>query len=134
MLQTEVDTSIELFGEKHPHPILMAPIGVQALAHQDKEPGLAAACAEFDVPYILSTASGSSFEDVAAACEGGKRWYQLYWPNDNEITVSLLNRAKANGYKALVVTLDTWTLAWFVLPDCNTGVTADHSKQAPCRS
>lgn len=90
----------------------MAPIGVQALAHRDKETGLAAACAEVNVPYILSTASGSSFEDVAASCGDGKKWYQLYWPNDNDITVSLLKRAKANGYKALVVTLDTWTLAW----------------------
>jgi isopentenyl diphosphate isomerase/L-lactate dehydrogenase-like FMN-dependent dehydrogenase len=107
-----VDTSIELFGEKYHHPILMAPIGVQALAHRDKETGLAEACAEVDVPYILSTASSSSFEDVAASCGRGAKWYQLYWPNDNDITVSLLKRAKANGYKALVVTLDTWTLAW----------------------
>lgn len=107
-----MDTSIELFGEKYPHPVLMAPIGVQALAHRDKETGLAGACAEVDVPYILSTASGSSFEDVAASCGEGKKWYQLYWPSDNDVTISLLKGAKANGFKALVVTLDTWTLAW----------------------
>ncbi|EED15370.1 FMN dependent dehydrogenase, putative [Talaromyces stipitatus ATCC 10500] len=109
---TEVDTSIELFGEKYSHPVLMAPIGVQALAHRDKETGLAEACSEVDVPYILSTASGSSFEDIAASCGDVPKWYQLYWPNDNDITISLLKRAKENGYKALVVTLDTWTLAW----------------------
>lgn len=107
-----MDTSIELFGEKYSHPVLMAPIGVQALAHRDKETGLAEACAELDVPYTLSTASGSSFEDVAISCGRRTRWYQLYWPNDNDITISLLKRAKKNGYKALVVTLDTWTLAW----------------------
>lgn len=90
----------------------MAPIGVQSLAHRDKETGLAEVCAEVDVPYILSTASGSSFEDVAASCGDGKRWYQLYWPSDNDMTLSLLKRAKQNGYTALVVTLDTFTLAW----------------------
>lgn len=37
---------------------------------------------------------------------------RLYWPIPNEITQSLLRRAKANGYQVLVVTLDTWTLAW----------------------
>lgn len=92
----------------------MAPIGVQALSNEKKETGLAEACSEVDIPYILSTASGSSFEDVAASCGDGARWYQLYWPTDNDITVSLLKRAKENGYKALVVTLDTWTLAWCV--------------------
>ncbi|KAH8705593.1 putative FMN dependent dehydrogenase [Talaromyces proteolyticus] len=109
---SEVDASIELFGQKYPHPLLMAPIGVQALAHPNKEVGLAASCSEVEVPYILSTASGSSFEDVAASSGSGKRWFQLYWPSDNEITLSLLKRAKENGFEALVVTLDTWTLAW----------------------
>ncbi|OKL62211.1 hypothetical protein UA08_02890 [Talaromyces atroroseus] len=112
LLQSEVDTSVELFGQKYPNPLLMAPIGVQSIAHDDKETGLAEACAEVDVPYILSTASGSSFEDVAASCGDGKKWYQLYWPKDNDITLSLLKRAKKNGFDALVVTLDTWTLAW----------------------
>lgn len=90
----------------------MAPIGVQSLAHAEKETGLAEACSDVDVPYILSTASGSSFESVAASSGSGKRWFQLYWPRDNDITLSLLKRAKENGFEALVVTLDTWSLAW----------------------
>lgn len=68
-------------------------------------------CAETGVPYILSTASTSTIEEVAAASTGPK-WFQLYWPKDHSITKSLLSRAKSQGYKALVVTLDTWTLAW----------------------
>ena len=63
---------------------------------------------EIGVPYILSTASSSSIEDVAKASGDGKRWFQLYWPQDDEITRSLLRRAKSNGFKVLVVTLDTW--------------------------
>lgn len=90
----------------------MAPVGVQSLYHEDKETGLAEACREADVPYILSTASSSSIEDVAAANKDGKRWFQLYWPPEEDITLSLLKRAKDNGFKVLVVTLDTWSLAW----------------------
>lgn len=87
-------------------------MGVQCLFHDDKETGLAEACAETEVPYILSTASSSTIEEVAAANGDGKRWFQLYWPTTNDITLSLLKRARENGFSVLVVTLDTWSLAW----------------------
>jgi isopentenyl diphosphate isomerase/L-lactate dehydrogenase-like FMN-dependent dehydrogenase len=106
------DVSVELFGQKYDHPLIMAPVGVQGIFHEDKETGLAGACGEVGVPYILSTASTSSIEDVATANKDGKRWYQLYWPKDNNVTLSLLKRAKENGFSVLVVTLDTWSLAW----------------------
>ncbi|KAL2007475.1 hypothetical protein VTN00DRAFT_8913 [Thermoascus crustaceus] len=106
------DLSINLFGQKYPTPLLMAPVGVQSLFHEDKETGVAEVCAEVGIPYILSTASSSSIEEVAAANGNGKRWYQLYWPLDDEVTLSLLKRAKENGFEVLVVTLDTWSLAW----------------------
>jgi lactate 2-monooxygenase len=90
----------------------MAPIGVQGMFHEDRETGLAEICSELRVPYILSTSGTSSIEEVAAASPNGPRWFQLYWPHTDELTQSLLRRAKGNGYKVLVVTLDTWTLAW----------------------
>lgn len=91
----------------------MAPIGVQAAYHQDGELGVATACAELDVPFTLSTASTSTIEEVAAASgTSSPRWFQLYWPQDDEITGSLLGRARANGYSVLVVTLDTFSMAW----------------------
>lgn len=93
-------------------PVLMAPVGVQKIFHPDKEIGLSEVCAELGIPYILSTASSSTIEEVASSSGLGSRWYQLYWPSDNSITQSLLKRAKASGYNVLVVTLDTWTLAW----------------------
>jgi lactate 2-monooxygenase len=93
-------------------PILMAPIGVQALFHNDKETGLAEVCSEINVPFIMSTAASASIEEVAAANGDGHRWYQLYWPEDNNLTQSLLRRAKSNGFKVLVVTLDTPGMAW----------------------
>lgn len=106
------DLRVNLFGEEYENPILMAPVGVQTIFHDDKETGLSQVCAEIGVPYVLSTASSSSIEEVAKSNGDGKRWFQLYWPQDKGITVSLLNRAKDNGYKVLVVTLDTWALAW----------------------
>ncbi|PWY83456.1 FMN-dependent alpha-hydroxy acid dehydrogenase [Aspergillus heteromorphus CBS 117.55] len=104
--------AVNLFGQEYPTPILMAPVGVQSIFHDDKETGLAEACGNVGVPYILSTASSSSIEEVGEANGDGKRWSQLYWPLDDEITLSLLKRAKENGFSVLVVTLDTWSLAW----------------------
>jgi L-lactate dehydrogenase (cytochrome) len=62
------------------------------------------------VTMVLSTAASHTLEEVAEAA--GPRWYQLYWPNDRDLAISFLERAKAAGYTALVVTLDTFTLAW----------------------
>ena len=109
---THRDLRTELFGHKLESPLLIAPIGVQAIFHQDKETGVAEIATEIGVPYILSTAATSSIEDVAKASDEGIRFFQLYWPQDDEITISLLRRAKSHGYTVLLVTLDTWTLAW----------------------
>ncbi|KAH8799741.1 L-lactate dehydrogenase [Xylogone sp. PMI_703] len=111
---TRRDTSIELFGTRYSSPLLVAPVGVQAIMHRDGEEATARACREVGVPMILSTSASRSIEQVAAANGDGDRWYQLYWPRPQleEITVSLLNRAKQNGYKVLVVTLDSFYLGW----------------------
>ncbi|KAL1868738.1 hypothetical protein Daus18300_005872 [Diaporthe australafricana] len=107
------DLSVKLFGKTYSSPIIMAPVGVQAAYHQDRELGVAEACTELGVPFTLSTASTSTIEEAAAASgDGSARWFQLYWPQDDEITASLLGRARAGGYSVLVVTLDTFTLAW----------------------
>ncbi|KAL4960078.1 lactate 2-monooxygenase [Aspergillus stella-maris] len=106
------DLGVNLFGQDYPNPLIMAPVGVQGIFHQDKETGLAEVCSEVGVPYTLSTASTSTIEEVANASGDGKRWFQLYWPGDDEVTLSLLKRAKENGFSVLVVTLDTWSLSW----------------------
>ncbi|RKL22263.1 hypothetical protein BFJ72_g14718 [Fusarium proliferatum] len=91
----------------------MAPIGVQDAYHQDKETDLAAACAELGVPLTINTATSSSIEEIATAGRPqAPRWFQLYWPRDSDITVSLLRRAREVGCGVLVVTLDTFTMAW----------------------
>lgn len=101
-----------IFGTKLPAPLLLAPIGVQGIVHQDGELASARAAAKVGVPMIMSTASSRSIEDVGLANGDGHRWYQLYWPKTPEVTISVLNRAKTNGFKVLVVTLDTITIGW----------------------
>lgn len=93
-------------------PVLMAPIGVQALYHEDREIGTANACGALRVPYTLSTAASTSIEELTRSAAPGPRWYQLYWPTDDDITASILSRARGHGFETLVVTLDTWNLAW----------------------
>jgi isopentenyl diphosphate isomerase/L-lactate dehydrogenase-like FMN-dependent dehydrogenase len=111
---TRRDVSVELFGTVYPSPFLAAPVGVQSLMHTDAEEATAKACAKVGVPMILSTAATRTIEEVATANGDGHRWFQLYWPKpqNEEITASLLNRAKAAGFKVLVVTLDTFSLGW----------------------
>lgn len=107
------DLSVELFGQKLPAPVLLGPVGVLSIVHPDGELAVARATAGVGVPMVLSTAASNNMEDVAANNgEGGLRWYQLYWPKDRELAASFLQRAKDAGYTALVVTLDTVTLAW----------------------
>ncbi|MBJ8347901.1 lactate 2-monooxygenase [Antrihabitans sp. YC2-6] len=106
------DLSVELFGQKLPAPVLLAPIGVLSILHPEGELAVAKAAASTGVPMILSTAASNTMEDVAEANGDGLRWYQLYWPKDRELAASFMARARAAGYTALVVTLDTVSLAW----------------------
>lgn len=93
---THRDLRVEIFGEVHDSPLFVAPVGVQTIFHQDKEVGVAEVAAEIGVPYILSTASSSSIEDVAKANGNGRRWYQLYWPQDDDITLSVCPPGSVN--------------------------------------
>jgi lactate 2-monooxygenase len=106
------DLSVDLFGQRFPSPVLLAPIGVLTIMHSDGELAVARAGAELSVPMVLSSAASHSIEQVAAASGDGPRWFQLYWSKDREVAASFLERAKTNGYSALVVTLDTHTLGW----------------------
>ncbi|WP_424640339.1 lactate 2-monooxygenase [Embleya sp. AB8] len=106
------DLSCSVLGAELPAPLLLGPIGVQSIVHPEGELATARAAAESGLPMVLSTASSYPLEEVAAASGAGTRWFQLYWPRDDDVTISLLARARAAGYTALVVTLDTWYLGW----------------------
>ncbi|KAK0501318.1 FMN-dependent alpha-hydroxy acid dehydrogenase [Armillaria luteobubalina] len=114
MLVDASDRTLEttLFGVTYKSPLLLAPIGVHGLLNKDGEVTTSRAAAKVGVPFITSTASTRSLEDVAEANGNGQRWYQLYWPRSEEITLSLLGRAKKGGYTACIVTLDTMCMGW----------------------
>ena len=61
---------------------------------------------------VLSTVSSVPMETIAQAMGDVPHWFQLYWPQNNDLAASFLSRAERAGYSALVVTLDTYHLAW----------------------
>ncbi|MFJ4690518.1 lactate 2-monooxygenase [Streptomyces sp. NPDC088766] len=108
----ERDLSVEVFGRSLPAPVALAPVGVLSVMHPQAEPAAARAAAAQGVPFILSSASSTPMEEVAAAMGDAERWFQLYWSKDREVVRSFLGRARASGFSVLVVTLDTPLLAW----------------------
>jgi lactate 2-monooxygenase len=108
------DLSIELLGMKLPNPLFMAPIGINGICTQDGHGDLAAARASelAGVPFMASTLSNDPLEVVAKAMGKQPGFFQLYTPKDEALARSLVSRAEAAGYKAIVVTLDTWVTGW----------------------
>ena len=106
------DLSTTVLGTALPAPILLGPVGVLSIMHPQGELAVARAAAAVGLPMVLSTASSTPLEDVADALGDTSRWFQLYWPNDPELAVSLVERAESSGYEAIVVTLDTRFMPW----------------------
>ena len=109
---SERDLSTTILGTPFPAPVALAPVGVQGIVHPEAELAVARAAASLGVPMVLSTVSSYRLEEVAAAGGDSPKWFQLYWPRDKDVAASLIARAKAAGFRALVVTLDTFILAW----------------------
>jgi lactate 2-monooxygenase len=107
---SERDISVEILGTRSPAPFLLAPIGVLSIAHPEGELAVARAASATGVPMVLSGAASHSIEEIAEL--DPPRWFQLYWVNDRDLTVSLVERAEAAGYSTLVVTVDTLSLGW----------------------
>lgn len=106
------DLSTTVLGTPMAAPVVLGPVGVQTLAHPAGELATARAAAALGLTYTHSTQAGHSIEQAAEAAGDGQRWYQLYWPTNDELCESFLARAKAAGYTTLVLTVDTTTLGW----------------------
>ncbi len=110
---TELDTSVQLFGRTYATPLFIAPVGVQKIAHEDGEIATSQAAASLGIPFIQSTVSSYSIEEVTEATGNSPKWFQLYWSSQNEdISYSMVQRAEAAGYEAIVLTVDTVMLGW----------------------
>jgi isopentenyl diphosphate isomerase/L-lactate dehydrogenase-like FMN-dependent dehydrogenase len=94
-----------LFGREYALPIALAPTGSAGLMWYEGEIALAKAARAAGIPFTLSTSSLTAMERVAEEA-GGDLWFQLYlWP-DRSMSQQLVERAKASGYKVLIVTVD----------------------------
>lgn len=108
------DTSIELFGDKIPSPLLASPVGVLEMVHKQADLAVAEATGKLGLPMIFSNQASYPMEACAAKMGNSPRWFQLYWSKSNDLVVSLLQRAEATKCSAIAVTLDTTILGWRV--------------------
>lgn len=103
---SRVDPSTTLLGMPSAFPLAIAPMAMHGLAHPDGEIATACAAAASGVPFIVSTMSSRSIEEISAAAPDAVRWFQLYVQQDRMVTRSLVERAAAAGYGAIVLTVD----------------------------
>lgn len=98
---------IELLGLRLPHRVGVAPMGYQGLLHPDAELATAQGAEAAAALNVVSTRASRSLEEIAEAVPGGPRWFQVYVLRDRALTVDIVSRAAASGYRALVLTGDT---------------------------
>jgi L-lactate dehydrogenase (cytochrome) len=99
------DLSSTILGRPVTMPVYLAPVGMTGMQHADGEIHAARAAERFGIPFCLSTMSICSMEDVAAATKT-PFYFQLYVMRDRGFSAELIQRAKAVGCSALVLTLD----------------------------
>lgn len=99
------NTRLNLLGLALEHPILLAPVAFQKLAHPEGELATVLGASAIRAPVVVSTQASASLEDIAAAAQT-PLWFQLYIQHDRGFTRALAERAQAAGYRALVLTVD----------------------------
>ncbi len=128
-------TRVAIGGELFHHPLFLAPVAFQSLAHPGGELETARAAHATDTCMVVSTLASRTLEEVALSA-GAQRWFQLYMQPHRDATLALLKRAADAGYRAIVVTLDAAIQvpsfgairAGFRMPD---GVVAENLKGLP---
>ncbi|MGN6284622.1 MAG: alpha-hydroxy acid oxidase [Afipia sp.] len=98
-------TQVDLLGMTLPHPIMVAPVAFQTLAHPDGELAAVVGASALGAAMVVSTQASVPLEDIARQA-ATPLWFQLYIQHDRGYTQALAERAAAAGYRALVVTVD----------------------------
>ena len=101
-----IDLKTTILGAQLELPFILAPVGSTRLFYPNGEVLAARAAGKAGTAYVLSTLSGTPMEQVRAATSG-PAWYQVYLCGGREASINMLKRAKAAGFTALVVTIDT---------------------------
>src|SRR5215207_5645670 len=104
-----IDTSTTLLGRPLPFPLVLAPTGFTRIADPQGELAVARAAARAGLPYTLSTLATRSIEEVADVSDG-RLWFQVYAWRDRGLVKEMIERAAAQRYEALVLTVDTAVL------------------------
>jgi lactate 2-monooxygenase len=97
------DLSAKVLGADMPAPVILGPVGDQALAHPDGETATARAAQDLGLTYVHSSLASRSVEQVAAAAPRGPRWFALDWPGGGAPDTALLTRAKLSGCTHLLL-------------------------------
>jgi 4-hydroxymandelate oxidase len=103
---TAIDTGVQVLGTRLATPIMVAPFGRHMLFHPEGERATARGAAAAGAVFVLPTTSTVSIEDVAAEPATAPHWFQLYLPPDRALAESLIDRAAASGFRAVVLTVD----------------------------
>ncbi len=119
---SNVDLSTTILGRDSRMPLIFAPTGFTRLMHAEGEPSVGRVARRLGIPYALSTLGTTSPEALAAAVPGADLWFQLYIWNDRDAVLELVRRAKASGFRVLVLTVDT-PVAGARLRDVHNGFT-----------
>jgi L-lactate dehydrogenase (cytochrome) len=102
----DVDLSLDVLGKRVSMPLGIAPTGFTRMMHTEGEFAGATAAEEFGIPFALSTMGTRSIEEVAGVAPEGINWFQLYMWKDRDRSMALVERAKAAGFDALMLTVD----------------------------
>jgi L-lactate dehydrogenase (cytochrome) len=102
-----VDTSTTVLGRSWPLPFALAPTGFTRMMHHEGERAAARAAQRAGLTFALSTMGTTSIEEVADVAPGTAKWFQLYVMRDRAAGKDLIERARAAGFEALVLTVDT---------------------------
>jgi L-lactate dehydrogenase (cytochrome) len=102
-----VQTSTTILGRPSALPLVFAPTGFTRLMNHEGEVAVARVAGRMGIPYALSTLGTTSPEDVAKAAPDTNKWFQLYLWDDRDAGIDLVRRARAAGFTALVLTVDT---------------------------
>jgi L-lactate dehydrogenase (cytochrome) len=113
-------TDTVLLGRPAAAPIVLAPTGYTRLSHHTGESAAAASAAAAGLPYTLSTYATTSISDVARVAPQGRNWFQVYLMKDRAVSLEHLREARAAGYEALMLTIDT-TVSGFKRKDLANG-------------
>ena len=103
----DLDTSETILGQKVDLPILFAPTGYTKLMYHVGEPAVAQVSTDKNLVYALSNMGTFSPEELVQSVPQGRKWFQLYVMQNREASMKIINQAKAAGFEALIMTVDT---------------------------